>query len=52
MHAIDSGIMGESEYLYETSALNTTSQSIYNACRPKLDRGIQPIYFDLQLSRN
>ena len=42
MHAIGSGIMGDSEYLRETSALNTTSQCIYNASRPKLDRGIQP----------
>ena len=36
MHAIGSGIMGDSEYLHETSALNTTSQYIYNASRPKL----------------
>ena len=40
MHAIGSGIMGDSEYMSETSALNTTSQCIYNASRPKLDRGI------------
>ena len=40
MHAIGSGIMGDSEYLHGTSALNTTSQYIYNASRPKLDRGI------------
>ena len=40
MHAIGSGIMGDSEYLQGTSALNTTSQCIYNASRPKLDRGI------------
>ena len=39
MHAIGSGIMGDSEYLHE-SALNTTSQCIYNASRPKLDRGV------------
>ena len=30
MHAIGSGIMSDSEYLHETSALNTTSQCIYN----------------------
>ena len=35
--AIGSGILGDSEYLHETSALNTTSQCIYNASRPKLD---------------
>ena len=40
MHAIGSGIMGDSEYLHETSALNTTSQCIYNAIKPKLDTGI------------
>ena len=40
MHAISSGIMDDSEYLHETSALNTTSQYIYNANRPNLDRGI------------
>ena len=38
MHAIGSGIMGDSEYLNETSALNKTLQ--YNTRRPKLDRGI------------
>ena len=41
MHAIGIGIMGDSEYLHETSALNTISQCIYNASKPKwLDRGI------------
>ena len=39
MHAIGSGIMGDSEYLHEISALNTTSQYIYNVSRPKLDWG-------------
>ena len=39
MHAISSGIMGDSEYLHETTALNTTSHCIYEASRPKLDRG-------------
>ena len=38
MHAIGSGIMGDSEYLNEASALNTTLH--YNTIRPKLDRGI------------
>ena len=38
LHAIGSGIMGDSEYLIETLALNTTSYCIYNANRPKLDR--------------
>ena len=37
MHAIGSGIMGDSEYLHGISVLNTTSQCIYNASRPKLD---------------
>ena len=41
MHAIDSGIMGDLEYLHGTSTLNKTSQCIYDASRPKLDRGIQ-----------
>ena len=40
MHAIGGGIMGDSEYLHETSALNTTSQRTYNAIKPKLDTGI------------
>ena len=40
MHAISSGIMGDSEYLHETSTLNTTSQCIYSAIKPKLDTGI------------
>ena len=40
MHAIGSGIMDDSEYLHGTSALSTTSQYIYNASRPKLDRDI------------
>ena len=40
MHAIGSGIMGDSEYLHGIAVLNTTSQFIYNASRPKLDRGI------------
>ena len=40
MHAISSGIMGDSEYLHAASALNTTLQCVYNASRPKLDRGI------------
>ena len=35
MHAIGSGIMGDSEYLTETSALNTTSQYFYNVSRPR-----------------
>ena len=33
MHAIGSGIMGDSEYLHETSALNSTSHCINNASR-------------------
>ena len=40
MHAIGSGIMGDLEYLHETSALNAASQCIYNAIKPKLDKGI------------
>ena len=37
MDAIGTGIMGDFEYLHVTSAVNSTSQCIYNA---KLDRGI------------
>ena len=44
MHAIGSGIMGDSEEPHETSALNTTSQCIYNASRPKLDRYLASIF--------
>ena len=40
MHAIGSGIMGDSEYLHEKSALNTISKCIYNIIKPKLDAGI------------
>ena len=42
MHAIGIGITGDLEYLHETSALNKTSQCIYNASRPKLDRSVEP----------
>ena len=34
------GLWVNLEYLHETYALNTTSQCINNASRPKLDRGI------------
>ena len=36
MHVIGSEIMGDSEYLHETSALNTTLQCIYNAIKPQI----------------
>ena len=44
MHAIGSGIVGNSEYQHETSALNTTSQCIYNVSSPKLDKYLPNIF--------
>ena len=40
MYALGSGIMGDSEYLHETSALITTSQCIYNASSGWLGRAM------------
>ena len=52
MHAIGSGIMGNSEYLNETPTLTTTSQCIYNDSRPKLDTVLSQYVFGLELVWN
>ena len=49
MHAIGSGITADSKYLHnKTSALNTISQWVYTATRPKLHSSIITVIIKLQ----